>query len=476
MSKHNLTLGSLFDGIGGFPYAALFYGIKPLWASEIDTKCESVTRRHFPKMQHVGDITKLDGKKLSPVDIITFGSPCQDLSMAGKRAGLQGEQSSLFNEAIRIIYEMRQSTDGKYPSYAIWENVPGALSSSGGVDFASVLSAFTETEISIPPSGKWANAGMVRGNSVNLAWCVYNAQYFGVPQRRRRIFLVASFTSGCPGEILFKPKSLYGYLAARPAQRANTTADIAGGIDCTITVVNDQGGSSINIEKSDCSPTLRAEMHGNLPVISHPAVAGTLTASAAGLNRPGGQSAETDLCVVEPTYCIHATSKGPGEYGIRGTGVKENICHTLTASDQHAVSAYCIQGMIIGRQGNNGPRGFGISENTCYTLTATDKHATCYAESSFGGFRDGVGTLCASGGSNGGGSETLIVPPPPPYVVRRLTPTECERLQGFPDDWTACGDDGKAISDSARYKMLGNSVAVPCVAYIFQGIKEMENV
>jgi DNA (cytosine-5)-methyltransferase 1 len=441
-------------------------------------------------MEHVGDITKLDGHTLPPVDIITFGSPCQDLSMAGKRAGLQGERSSLFNEAIRIIYEMREATNGKHPTYAIWENVPGALSSTGGFDFATVLSAFTKTEIPIPDCEKWANAGMVElcrgntqttdissgeseslssGSSITLAWCVYNAQFFGVPQRRRRIFLIASFKGRCPGEILFKPKSLRRYLTTCQTTGQNTPTDVTRSTCDTITMRDTTGTLRANAgapkHESDWeSLVIEADT-------VHPQTAGTLCASGAGLNRPGGQGAETDLYVVEPTYCIHATSKGPGEYGIRGTGVKENVCHTLTGSDQHAVSAYAIQGMIIGRD-ENGPRGFGVSENTCYTLTATDKHATCYAESGFGGFRGGVGTLCASGGANGGGSENLVVPPPPPYVVRRLTPTECERLQGFPDGWTAYGNDGKEISDSKRYMMLGNSIAVPCVAYIMQGITE----
>jgi DNA (cytosine-5)-methyltransferase 1 len=180
--KHK-SLGSLFDGIGGFPYAGSFYGIKPVWASEILPQAISVTKRHFPKMTHVGDISKLDGARLPPVDIITFGSPCQDLSVAGKRAGLSGSRSSLFSEAIRIIYEMRCATDGQYPSYAVWENVPGALSSgpTRGADFAAVLSAFAKTEIPIPVSGRWANAGMVRGCGVSIAWRVLNAQYFGIP-------------------------------------------------------------------------------------------------------------------------------------------------------------------------------------------------------------------------------------------------------------------------------------------------------
>jgi len=177
-------------------------------------------------MLHLGDLTKIDGGKIPPVDIITFGSPCQDLSVAGKRAGLSGERSSLFLEAIRIIEEMRCATESKYPKYALWENVPGALSSGKpkGSDFKAVLEAFTKTEIPMPDTGKWANAGMVwplpreaarpcnlaGSNGVNIAWRVLDAQYWGVPQRRRRIFLVASYGEQCPGEILFIEEGLRG--------------------------------------------------------------------------------------------------------------------------------------------------------------------------------------------------------------------------------------------------------------------------
>ena len=174
MQTTNLTLGSLFDGIGGFPYAASFYGIRTLWASEIVPECVSVTKRHFPDMVHMGDITRLHGGRLPPVDIITFGSPCQGLSLAGQRRGLADERSGLFTEAIRIIDEMRKETHGRYPKYAVFENVPGALSSSGRRDFKAVLSAFTKSEISMPRSGRWANAGMVRGGGVDLAWVVYD--------------------------------------------------------------------------------------------------------------------------------------------------------------------------------------------------------------------------------------------------------------------------------------------------------------
>jgi len=161
-------------------------------------------------MLHLGDITQIHGGKIPPVDIITFGSPCQDLSVAGRRQGLAGARSSLFMEAIRIIDEMRCATDNKYPKYALWENVPGALSSGKpkGHDFKAVLEAFTKTQVPMPCSGKWANTGVVRSDGVNLAWRVLDAQYFGVPQRRRRIFLISCFRDECPSEILFVEESL----------------------------------------------------------------------------------------------------------------------------------------------------------------------------------------------------------------------------------------------------------------------------
>ena len=207
-----LTLGSLFDGIGGFPYAAQLEGIKPVWASEIVPHAVSVAKRHFPDMMHLGDLTQIDGGRIPPVNIIAFGSPCQDLSVAGKRAGLAGARSSLFLEAIRIIEEMRCQTENQYPSIALWENVPGALSSGTpkGHDFKAVLEAFAKTEIPMPDSGKWASAGMAGTGGVSIAWRILDAQYWGVPQRRRRLFLVASYGSQCPGEILFVENGLRG--------------------------------------------------------------------------------------------------------------------------------------------------------------------------------------------------------------------------------------------------------------------------
>ena len=312
--KKQLTLGSLFDGIGGFPYAASFYGIRPLWASEIVPECVAVTRRHFPDMAHLGDITQLHGGMIPPVDILTFGSPCQGLSLAGRRLGLADERSGLFMEAIRIIREMQEATHGKYPQFAIFENVPGALSSNGRRDYQAVLEAFTGAKVSMPKSGRWANAGMARGRGVDLAWIIYDAQHFGTAQRRRRLFLVADFRGKRAGEILFVPKSLRGYFEAGGTPRQGLTAFTESGagtagagelipatmrIRCgcegggkgplvqveksgtlatrndqylfvprTMEILNDQGGSSITVERSGLSPTLRSQTHGNLPIVA----------------------------------------------------------------------------------------------------------------------------------------------------------------------------------------------------------------
>jgi len=239
-----LTLGSLFDGIGGFPLAASMHGITPVWASEIEAAPVSVTRKHFPDMLHLGDVTKIDGGKIPPVDVITFGSPCQDLSVAGKRAGMAGGRSGLFMEAVRIIKEMRNATDGIRPRYCVWENVAGAFSSSKGRDFHTVLKEIASVAVpgvSVPGSeakGKlfrrrlvWPRFGGAMGANWSLAWRVLDAQYWGVPQRRKRIFLVADFGGHRAGEILFKCESLPRYFEQGGAAREGSSSDALEGTD-----------------------------------------------------------------------------------------------------------------------------------------------------------------------------------------------------------------------------------------------------
>ena len=288
-----LTLGSLFDGSGGFPLGGLFAGITPVWASEIEPFPIRVTTKRLPFMKHYGDISVMDGSKIEPVDIITFGSPCQDMSVAGKRAGLDGSRSNLFYEAVRIIKEMRKATGGEYPKWACWENVPGAFSSSGGEDFRCVLECLcgiVDEPVSIPKPAKWANSGEIVGDGYSVAWRVLDAQYWGVPQRRKRIFLVADFTGGCAGKVLFESEGVSGYTPQgfRPRQRTaenfeacigpsgigfdgyngSVTNDKSAtlGVNCGMStgrngvVLNDQGGNRMDITE-DVTCTLRAEAH-----------------------------------------------------------------------------------------------------------------------------------------------------------------------------------------------------------------------
>lgn len=217
-----LTLGSLFDGIAGFPYAADQLGIETLWTSEIEPAPSEISKRHFPNAIQLGDVTKINGAEIPPVDIISFGSPCQDMSVAGNRAGLEGNRSSLFHEAVRIIREMRSKTNGEYPTYAIWENVPGAFSSNKGEDFRRVLEEISETEIPMPDGGKWAESGMVELSDRSVAWRTFDAQYWGVPQRRKRIYLIADFRGKRAAEILFKSESVSGDIAESGETRQGT--------------------------------------------------------------------------------------------------------------------------------------------------------------------------------------------------------------------------------------------------------------
>ena len=210
-----MKLGSLFDGIAGFPLAGALSGIEPVWASEIEPFPIRVSKARFPGMKHLGSVTDINGAQIEPVDIITFGSPCQDLSVAGKQLGIhEGQRSNLFFEAVRIITEMREATHGVYPRFAVWENVPGAFSSNKGADFQAVLQALCQIRggrdliIPLPPKGRWLPAGCVVGDGYSLAWRILDAQYYGVPQRRKRIYLVADFDSERAGEIQFVGQSV----------------------------------------------------------------------------------------------------------------------------------------------------------------------------------------------------------------------------------------------------------------------------
>ena len=588
----NLTLGSLFDGSGGFPLAGLLAGIVPVWSSEIEPFAIRVTEKRLPQVQHFGNISGLHGAKLPPVDIITFGSPCQDMSIAGKRTGLNGSRSSLFHEAIRIIREMRCASNGKYPRYIVWENVPGAFSSNGGEDFRCVLEAICsvkDSSISIPrPAGKWTKAGEILAESYSLAWRVLDAQYWGVPQRRKRIYLVADLDGGSAGKILFESEGVSGYTPQGFRSWQGTAGSAEESVGASSLCLNDQGGQRMDVTE-DFTATLRAASnHPPLVFENHSqdtrykgplSVAQTVSSTygMGGNNQPfvletpktlkirsgcqgGGKGALVQDDLSATLACNNdQTVFVPKCYGIcskDSNSMRSDNPHSgfyeaetsrcLDANggnpscNQGGMAVVAVQGSMIGRAEKNGPQGSGIGEDVGFTLNTADRHAVAFSQEAYDKYvENNTGSsLRASGGIYGGGSETLVYstsknsyhteaeenlantlvatdykdPPTvaeePQYIIRRLTPTECARLQGFPDWW--CDDLGtenpteddiaywsevfethrkimgtstkpkteKQIikwlkdpySDAAEYKMWGNGVALPNVCFVLAGI------
>lgn len=232
-----LTMGSLFDGSGGFPLGAKHAGIEPKWASEIESFPIMVTSKRFPEMKHLGNIQNINGAEIEPVDVITGGSPCQDLSLAGKRAGLiEGSRSNLFFEYMRIVREMREATNGEYPRYIVWENVFGAFSSNRGEDFKAVLDTIIKiknpeaAQVPMPENGRWPYADILMGDGWSIAYRTLDAQYWGVPQRRRRIYLVADFGGQSAGKILFESEGLSGNPAKGCCEGQGTSCSVEKGI------------------------------------------------------------------------------------------------------------------------------------------------------------------------------------------------------------------------------------------------------
>jgi len=577
MKDKHLTLGSLFDGSGGFPLGGILAGITPVWASEVEPFAIRVTTKRLPCMRHYGDVSALSGAELPPVDIITFGSPCQDMSVAGKRVGLDGSRSGLFHEAIRIIREMRCATCGKYPRFAVWENVPGAFSSNGGADFRAVLEEICrikDSEASIPQPDRWESAGQILGEDFTVGWRVFDAQYWGVPQRRKRIYLVADFDGQRAPDILFKSEGMSGYSAEgfRAWQRAACRVKDGAGTpgECLTWCVNPQGSSGISVTE-DQTNTLVAQDHGHHPAVlqsagfctEHSAQsrsigyeeeksptlrAGIVPAAMALQSNPTdarlkisedgiiqtltkrmGTGGNNTPLVAEPesiafgvcarsSFAMLSDNPKVGFYEASTSRTLDKGCNNPTCNQGGLCvlspdPAYALQGSMIGRKDKNGPQGDGINKDVSFTLNTCDKHAVAqptYAATvgSFMSFsEEKAQTLMARDYKdpqivNDSHSEESR------YIVRRLTPVECARLQGFPDWWCAGLEtpdpndeeiafwtdvfethrrinrpDGKPKArsqivkwlqhphtDGAEYSLWGNGISLPVVFFIMEGI------
>ena len=431
-----MKVGSLFSGIGGIDLAFEHAGFHCAWKVEWDPAARSILRRHWPNVPLHSDIIDVDPAGLESVDVITFGSPCQDLSVAGKRAGLGGKQSGLFFEAIRIIQGVR-------PRFALWENVPGVFSSNGGRDFAAVLAAFREC------------------GAREFGWRVLDAQYFGVAQRRRRVFLVADFGGECASEILFERQGVSG----NPPTRRE-----AGALAPTLAASGAGTGRTGN-ERTEADFLVTEA----LPMeCEAPEVAGTLGAIT------GGQRQDLDgMTYVPVAYALRADPGVVGQ-GHNTNYIVDDVAHTVTAQ-------YASHG---GKSAGNNPGLHNAVIEVAHTLTAGTsngegvnppgrRHEDDYnlvthtlRGEGFDGSEDGTGrgtplvadSLTTKPWADNKGQESRLVTQN--MAVRRLTPMECERLQGLLDDWTRWGADGKELSDSARYRLIGNAVAVPVVEWI----------
>lgn len=417
-------------------------------------------------MKHLGDITLIDGSKIEPVDVITFGSPCQALSIAGKRAGLAGQRSGLFMEAVRIIKQMQEATNGEYPKYAVWENVPGAFSSNKGKDFLAVLEELIrikEPTISLPepPKSKWSKAGEVSGSGWSLAWRTMDAQYWGVPQRRLRISLVLDLTGQRAGEILFEPESLRGHFAPSITPGQATAGAVENGAGtangvyaevnnvCAFKLGNSEQARSIGYAE-ELVPTLNAECGGNKPACAY-------------------------------TLKIRSGCEGGG----KGALVQTEKSATLsTLQDQTlfvAEPTFCIQGNTINCYAATTEPNMVICNDCSPAIRSRDykdPNIVCYDARGNG---DGMLSPTITGDHNSRITDytaVVIEKKIIRWIVRRLTPTECERLQGYPDGWTDLGEwvdsKGKAhkAADAPRYKALGNSIALPQWYYVLGGIAD----
>lgn len=504
-----LTLGSLFDGISGFPLAGKMAGMHPVWASEIEPFPIRVAEKRLPEMRHYGNIFSLHGAELEPVDTITFGSPCQDLSIAGKREGLSGGRSSLFFEAVRVIREMREATHGNYPRWAVWENVPGALSAHHGEDFRQVLESFVrvkepEADVPLPTDKHWLPAGEIMGDGYSLAWRILDAaQGWGVAQRRKRVFVVLDFNGQRAGQVLFESEGMSRYTPPGGGAGQGTAGNAESGAG-TSGAKQTSGGFCIGQSANSRSDGYGTEIAPVLRTVKPPGVAIEFNPT------------DTRIAVREDGICQTLCSRmgtGGNQVPLAMTASAYGICATtsrgMLSANPKSGFYQAVTSRTLDCGGGNACRNQGgmvvvepapsySLDRACFTSGKNAKYSPNIKE-------EINATLMAEGPG-------AVSAPQTEYLVRRLTPGECCRLQGFPDGWCedlespdpserdverwtdifeehrqAVGTPVRSKtktqivkwlknpnSDTAQYKAYGNSVAVPCVFFVLAGIVWVE--
>jgi DNA (cytosine-5)-methyltransferase 1 len=470
---------SLFSGVGGFDMGLENAGMQTIFQCEWDKHANTILNKHWPHVPKWEDVSTLTGKHIlahAPViDVVAWGSPCQDLSVAGKRSGLEGERSGLFHEGIRIIKELRKETNGQYPRISIWENVVGALNSNRGADFGIILNEMAEA------------------GALVIEWAVLDAQYFGVPQRRRRVFVIAIFdpvlAERCPETLLPVAESLPRHLAKGKPKTQNTTNKTAKGIGADGGILGSDIVGSLNtsdakmisnqyVRENKCvvEPVLFENSYRDGARIANDGVTQTLSAKMG----TGGGNTPMIAIPIQDGRDIEKHQNG------LGVGDEHSPAYTIDQTGAQAV-AYGIQGSMIGRQDHNGPGGKGVTEEDgpMFTLTSTDVHAVSQEEPTVfqpgtmvrlnGGVWEGtVPTLRAESKRGDNEPHIQIHNAEPTMAVRRLTPLECERLMGWPDDHTRYKADGTEQTDGHRYKQCGNGVASPVAQWIAKHLLKLE--
>ncbi|WP_312057678.1 DNA cytosine methyltransferase [Acinetobacter courvalinii] len=483
-----MNYGSVCSGIEAATVAWHGLGFKPEWFAEIEKEPSLILEHHYPDVTNLGDMTLIKNKILNrevkaPV-VLVGGTPCQAYSVAGKRLSLADERGQITLSYVELLdaIDSVRSIQGHKSCIAVWENVPGVLNTPDNA-FGCFLGGLAGSGCELKPSGKkWPNAGCVLGPSRQVYWRVLDAQYFGLPQRRKRVFVVASARAESVGEILFERKSVHGDSTQGSSKGQSVAAD------CT---THPTRASQTLSGKTYLSPLLASHGEkkwlGNQEAfcgdyyIKHTIGIGGDAARSAISNElfPTLLSRHDFKGYVVESFGVQGNIIGRSiKNGGNGIGFREEQSPTLTTADRHGVViSYGLHGGIINCTEKSGPSGNGCNQELSYTIASKKKHAVVYCGAKNDALRDlgnDIALTHRCGGKQGGPIKQAVFQYVPPYVfslARYLTEIECERLQGFPDNYTNV----PKVANGKRYKALGNSMAVNVMHWIGVRLKRYLN-